>query len=198
MDAFMALDRIPYVLETERLVLRSYDPRDEAQASLLFDAIEENRAHLVEYMSWPDAHQKVEDTRAWIRAVRGKFENMTDFAFGMYAREDGRFVGGAGMHVRGEPAPVAIELGYWLRSSEIGKGYAREATRTLAKMAIERARAERVVIRAQVDNARSRRIPELLGFQLEGIARRGIRIREKGLDLAIYSLLPEEAARLDA
>jgi RimJ/RimL family protein N-acetyltransferase len=196
MDSFMALGRIPYVLETERLVLRAYDPRDHTQAATLFAAIDESRAHLVPYMSWPDHHRRLEDTAAWMRTSRARFESMTDFAYGVYARDDGRFVGGAGMHVRGEPLPVAIEIGYWLRTSETGRGYAREMTRGLARLLLEHVGAERIVIRAEVDNARSRRVPEALGFVFEGIARRGIRIREKGRDLAIYSLLPEEAASL--
>jgi RimJ/RimL family protein N-acetyltransferase len=193
MDSFMALDRIPYTLECERLVLRSYDPRDPDVARTLFDAIEESRAHLVPYMSWPDKHRQLEDTVAWVRSARARFESMTDFAYGIHRRDDDRLVGGAGMHVRGEPEPVAMEMGYWLRPSETGKGYAREVTRALARLLVKEVGAERLVIRAEVDNARSRRVPESLGFVLEGIARRGIRIRAQGRDLAIYSLVPGDA-----
>ena len=189
----MALNRVPYVLESERLTLRSYDPRDPDEARALFEAIDESRGHLTTFMSWPDKHEKLEDTIAWVRASRARFEAMTDFLFGVYRRSDDRLVGGVGLHVRGEPTPVAIEIGYWLRASETRQGYAREATRALTQLLLDRVGAERIVIRAQVDNAPSRRVPESLGFHLEGIARRSIRIRDEGRDLAMYSFVPGDS-----
>jgi ribosomal-protein-serine acetyltransferase len=50
----------------------------------------------------------------------------------------------------------------------------------------------RVVIEAAVGNARSRAIPERLGFHAEGVRRHAERHGERYLDLAVYSLLEEE------
>jgi RimJ/RimL family protein N-acetyltransferase len=197
MPAFMTLERIPYVLETERLALRAYDPSDERCARDLFRVVAEDRADLSRWAAWPDTWKRLEDVTTWVRGARAKFESMTGFAWGIHARDDGRLVGGSGMHPRGQPETISFEIGYWLRSTERGKGYAREVTRALARAAIELGKTQRVVIRAQVDNTRSRRVPESLGFTFEGIARAGIRIREEPRDLAMYSLLPEEIGRLD-
>ncbi len=188
----MTLDRIPYRLESDLIALVSYDPRDPTHARELFEAIDESRDHLGRFMGWAAQHETVDDTRGWIRTMRGKFELMTDFAFGIFRRSDGRLVGGAGLHARGEPTVVAVEIGYWVRTSETQKGYAREAARLLTNAAFELGHAERVVIRAQIENRYSRRIPEALGYVEEGVARRSIRLAGTGRDAVVYSMIVEE------
>lgn len=185
---YMKLERIPYTLETKRLVLRTYDPRDPAEAPRMYEAIDKNRDHLMRHMSWAKTHDSVEVTRAWIRETRGKFEAMTDFPFGIFTRDDGRFVGGCGLHVRGEPVPCALEIGYWLCENETNKGYAREAAEALTRVALDLARTDRVIIRAAVDNTRSRRVPEALGYTFEGIARKSLRTNDIPTDAAIYAM----------
>ena len=50
----------------------------------------------------------------------------------------------------------------------------------------------RIVIRAGTDNARSRGVPERLGFTYEGIAREEGRGSDGFYDLAVYGLLDRE------
>jgi ribosomal-protein-serine acetyltransferase len=52
----------------------------------------------------------------------------------------------------------------------------------------------RIEIAAAVENARSRAIPERLGFREEGVRRDGERHGERYLDLVVYSLLDSEWA----
>ena len=47
----------------------------------------------------------------------------------------------------------------------------------------------RVTIQAAVDNARSRAIPERLGFRQEGILRETERVGERMLDGVVYAML---------
>ena len=195
---YMKLELVPYEIEAARLVLRSWDPRLPGEAQRLFAAIDESREHLERWVGWHQKHAAVDDTRAWIRESRAKFESMSDFFYGLFARDDGRLVGGAGLHVRGEPVPFGFEIGYWLRASETGLGYAREATAALTRVAFDIAACDRVVIRADVDNRASRRVPEALHYPFEGVARASLRIHTAPTDAAMYamtradrSLLPE-------
>jgi ribosomal-protein-serine acetyltransferase len=191
-SSYMTLERIPYRLEEGPVVLASYDPREPLDAQRLHDAIDESREHLSRFAVWPQNHRCLADTVAWIRAARARFEAMTDFNYGLYARDDGRMVGGAGLHVRGEPQPIWLEIGYWTRSSELRRGWATTAARALTRAALELAQTQRVVIRADTENGASRATPEKLGFHFEGVARRGLRAHDEARDAAIYSRIASD------
>ncbi|TGV06666.1 N-acetyltransferase, partial [Mesorhizobium sp. M00.F.Ca.ET.186.01.1.1] len=51
---------------------------------------------------------------------------------------------------------------------------------------------EKITIQAATGNAKSRAIPERLGFQLEGILRRNEFLYDHFVDHAVYSMLKEE------
>jgi ribosomal-protein-serine acetyltransferase len=103
---------------------------------------------------------------------------------------DGAFAGGAGLTV-GEFA-IAAEIGYWIRSAYAGRGLVTRAARVLTGIAFEEFGVHRVVIRAGVENVRSRAIPERLGFTLEGVARGEGRGSGGFYDLAVYAVLEDE------
>jgi ribosomal-protein-serine acetyltransferase len=50
----------------------------------------------------------------------------------------------------------------------------------------------RVEIRAALENARSRAIPERLGFKKEGVLREAERLGERFVDHALYAVLASE------
>jgi len=189
---YMKLEQLPYTIETQRLHLRSYDPRNDQHTVDLWNAIDGNRDHLMRFMTWAKNHTNIDITRAWIREARSKFEAMTDFSYGIWTKDDGRMVGGCGLHVRGEPMPNGLEIGYWLCEREQRKGFAREATIFLTRVAFEIAKADRVVIRADVDNRESRRVPEAIGFTFEGIARKSLRAGDIARDAAIYAMTSDD------
>jgi ribosomal-protein-serine acetyltransferase len=67
-----------------------------------------------------------------------------------------------------------------------------EAVRALVDHAFGPWRLERVEIAAAVDNARSRAIPERLGFREEGVRRRAERVGDRWLDHAVYAMLASD------
>ena len=64
-----------------------------------------------------------------------------------------------------------FEIGYWCRKRFQRQGYITESTEAITKFAFEVLGAKRVEIRVDPNNVRSRRIPERLGFELEGTLR---------------------------
>src|SRR5207237_767367 len=70
-----------------------------------------------------------------------------------------------------------------------GRGTMTLAVARLVDYAFDVWQLHRVEIRAAVDNARSRAIPERLGFVQEGVMRDGERFGERYLDLVVYSML---------
>jgi RimJ/RimL family protein N-acetyltransferase len=174
---------LPEPLESERLLLRC--PRV-GDAPAVLDAIRETFDDLHAWLPWAERTPTLEDQRAHVRETRRRFEAREDFTLYLFEREGGAFVGGSGLH-RIDWSVPRFEIGYWVRASRQGRGYAREAARALAAAAFERLGAARVEIRADPENARSRRVAEAAGFELEGILRRDIRHRGALRDTAVYA-----------
>ena len=114
----------PYRIETERLVVRCWHPRD---AALLKDAVDSSLEHLRAWMPW--AHedpqplpQKVE----LLRMFRGQFDLGQNFVYGILSRDESEGVGGTGLHPRAGLDGV-LEIGYWIRESRAGQGLGTEA-----------------------------------------------------------------------
>lgn len=158
-----ALPALPERLETERLVLRLWSPDD---APLLHEALGESVDHLYPWIPWatgraPDPAQAVRLLEGWL-GQRTRGENV------IYAIVDpgGRLVGGVGAYAR--VGPGALELGYWLRASAAGQGYATEATGCLADAASTLPGVQHLEIHTDAANGASRRVAEKLGFHLAG------------------------------
>lgn len=178
----------PYRFESDRLLLRCYDPAD---GPLLLEAVQESLASLRPWMPWAQGEQTLAQYEAFARRSRGEYDLMTNFNLAILSKEDGRYLGGTGLH-RFDWETGRFEIGYWLRDSAVGRGYASEAAWRLTTFAFAELGAERVEIRADVLNARSRQVAERLGFKLEGILRAWTRWDGQLRDQAVYSLIRSE------
>ena len=153
-----------YRVETERLVLRCWQPGDvEELCAAIRDSLEELR----EWMPWAhDEPQSPDEKLAFIREARSAFDDDRDFIFGIFDTDDETVVGGTGLHTR--RGSGVREIGYWIRSSHTGRGFATESTAALTQVAFETQAVHRVEIRCAPDNTASAAIPEKLGFKHEG------------------------------
>jgi ribosomal-protein-serine acetyltransferase len=86
----------------------------------------------------------------------------------------------------------SASLGYWLASSAQGRGIATRATASLVDYAFGVWKLHRIEIRAGVENVRSRRVPERLGFREEGVLREAERIGDRYIDHILYSVLAHD------
>ena len=98
----------------------------------------------------------------------------------LFRRDDGRFVGGSGLH-RIDWSIPRFEIGYWVRTSLAGHGYATEAARRIADFAFSDLQAERVEIWCDAANERSAAVARRAGFELEATMRRNRRNSAGGL-----------------
>jgi RimJ/RimL family protein N-acetyltransferase len=181
----------PYELIGERVVVRAWRPED---AQALFEAVDESRERLRPWMGWVDLYQTVADSEEYCRRVGARFVERSDFALGIWHRASGRFLGGTGFHNIDWDVP-SFETGYWIRDGQVGKGYVEEAVRLLMAQAFERMGAQRLAITCNANNERSRRIPERIGFELEGRLRNHMRTEAGPLrDTLVFSLVPGDPA----
>jgi ribosomal-protein-serine acetyltransferase len=157
-------------------------------AEEIFARVAANRDRLETWMPWASLTTSVDDQRAWLASVLADEENFE--GIGLFV--DGRYVGGIGLTLGS--FRIWAEIGYWIDAGHEGKGLITRACAALIDLAFHELGVHRVMIRAGVGNARSRAIPERLGFTLEGVHRD----EGKGVhgfhDLAVYGLLEDEWA----
>jgi RimJ/RimL family protein N-acetyltransferase len=181
-------DRIPYPLElmTERLTLRSPSPEDAAQ---MCEAVAESIEDLRPWMPWADSVPTLDKARENCARAAEAFRAQRDYRIHAFLRSSGQFVGSCGLH-RADWSVPKFEIGYWVRRSLMGRGYATEIVRGLARFAFEELGAARVEIRMSDRNVRSRRVAERAGFELEGILRNDERHLDGSLrDSRVYALV---------
>jgi RimJ/RimL family protein N-acetyltransferase len=137
----------------------------------------------------------VEQTVELLRGFRGRFDLGEDFVYGIFTADEAEVVGGSGLHAR--VGPEALEIGYWVRASRAGRGFATEAAAALTRVAFAVCRVERVEIRVDPANAASLAVPRKLGFVKEGTLRRrlhgpdGTPVQR---DAVVFALLRHELA----
>lgn len=85
----------------------------------------------------------------------------------LFEKSSGLLVGCSGFHDIDWRIP-AMEIGYWVRTGQVGKGFVTEAVNRLTELAFTSLNAKRVEIRCDRINERSRKVAERCGFQLEG------------------------------
>jgi ribosomal-protein-serine acetyltransferase len=161
---------------------------EEADAAELYRVVDANRAYLARWMPWA-AKETQEDALGFIRMSRRQLADNQGLQLAI--AEDGAIVGGLGYH-RLDWENRATSIGYWIAERFQGNGTVTRATAVLVGHAFSNWKLNRVEIRAGVDNARSRAIPERLGFKQEGVLRQSERLGERYLDHAVYAILAEE------
>jgi ribosomal-protein-serine acetyltransferase len=162
---------------------------EEADADELFALTDRNREHLGPWMPWVPGTRSSEDSLAFIRTARRQVSDNDGLQTAIV--RDGAIAGVVGYH-QVDWQNRATSIGYWLSADEQGRGTMTEAVRALVDHAFGPWRLERVEIAAAVDNARSRAIPERLGFREEGVRRRAERVGDRWLDHAVYAMLASD------
>jgi RimJ/RimL family protein N-acetyltransferase len=179
----------PYRIETERLVVRCWEPRD---APLLKDAVESGLTHLRAWMIWaPDGPEPLDDVVERLRGFRADFDRDENWILGVFEPDERRVLGGTGLHAR--QGPGGLEIGYWLRADAVGNGFATEVAGVLTRVGLEHCGADRIEIRVDPANVSSLAIPRRLGFREEATLRRRLPTREGPLrDAVVFTLFADE------
>jgi RimJ/RimL family protein N-acetyltransferase len=176
--------RLPDRIETPRLLLRLFAEED---TDALLDAVEASRQELERWMRWPSRLLTREDVSATIAGNRRAWDAGASSELGIFLHDDGRLLGGCNLSVLNPDVP-SFAVAYWLRTSDTGRGYVREAVLAVTRHAIEDLRARRVVIACDPDNARSIRVAASCGYVLEGRLRNEVMSAQDDVrDLLVYS-----------
>jgi ribosomal-protein-serine acetyltransferase len=161
---------------------------EEADADPLYAVVVANRVHLSRWMPWAPGQTRA-GTLHFIRASRRQLAETQGFQAAIVARDE--IIGVIGFHRLDWPNH-STSIGYWIAEGAQGHGLTTRAARALIEHAFGVWGMHRVEVRAGVENLRSRRVAERLGFSLEGVMREAERVGDRFVDHAVYSILASE------
>lgn len=161
--SFPILQDFPDRFESERLLIRTPLPGDGAE---IHAAITESLDELRPWMPWAHLEQTVDEVESNVRQAHADFIARRDLRLHIYRLDGGAFVGSSGLHRIDWTVP-RFEIGYWVRTSVAGRGFATEATRRIADFAFADLGAERVEIWCDAANERSAAVARRAGFTFE-------------------------------
>ena len=149
-------------LETDRLILRRFTEDD---ADFLVDL--DSDPQVVRYTSGGPATPRDVIVREHIPAYLDYYERFAGYGFWVAIEQStGAFLGWFHLRPAGEAPVDEPELGYRLKRSAWGKGYATEGSQALVDKAFAELGAWRVVAFAYGENIASRRVMEKVGMRL--------------------------------
>jgi len=174
---------MPPSLPAGELMLRRYRLD---HGPFIAEAVRESGRHLSRYETW--AHPTYDEAEGREHAAwwEQAWESGSARYFGIWSGD--RYLGSTGL------SEISLEhrtagLGYWVRTSETGRGVATAAALAVVEAGFEELGLQRIELMAAVDNTASRRVADKVGAELEGILRKRQVLAGIAVDCALYSVV---------
>ena len=166
------------------LILRSENTAEE-----FFKLIDKNRQELRRWLPWVDSTVSVEDTKKYTLECREKFKNKESVSTSILY--EGSVVGSVGFN-KVDLINEWAEIGYWLDKDHQGKGIMTECVKAIIEYGFNDLGLNRIIIKCDSLNTKSKAIPERLGFKIEATLREDHKYEGNFSDGLIYGLLKTE------
>jgi ribosomal-protein-serine acetyltransferase len=167
--------------------IRLYDPGD---AGDLQAAVVESAVEVGLWMSWAHPRYSLEDAQQWILMQQELTRQGLAYEFAVRS-DTGAFLGGCGVNQVNKANRFA-NMGYWIRTSAMGRGVAPAAARLVAEHVFRSTDLNRLEIVCALGNVRSQRVAEKLGAVREGVLRKRLLIPSGASDAVMFSLVRGE------
>ena len=151
--------------------------------------VQANLTHLQPWMPWAVDDYSVESAKEWIQRTLSEFAE--DGRFNAIILVGERAVGSIGFHNL-NTANGSAEIGYWIDKEYEGRGLITRCCSVLIDYLFNVRNLNRIQINCNIENTRSRKVPERLGFKLEGVHRQVEYVNGRFGDWAVYALLRDE------
>lgn len=163
-------------LTNDSLTLRSPEAAD---APAVADAARTSFAQLDPWMPWASAEYGPADAMFWITS-----EGKQSFVI---LDSEGDVVGTCGLNGFDEMNKRA-NLGYWVRTSHVGRGIASAATALVARYGLTELGLQRLEVVMSIENEPSRRVAERVGATNEGLLRNRLLLHGVAHDAHSFSI----------
>lgn len=173
----------PLEIQGHELLMKSHSL---ATAPIIFQAIDEDRERLREFLPWVDGTGAVQDTLEFIQLSHEKRASFELFDYGLYNTRN-EYCGSFGIHnLKWEHR--RCEFGFWLRKTAEGQGLIQKALDLVEPLCFQMG-FHRLEIRCSARNQRSAKVAQRRGYTLDGRLREDSIELEVFRDTLIYSLL---------
>lgn len=161
-------------------LLEPYHSRD------FFLLIEKNRTYLSKWLPWVQYTDNIESTSAMISSWLQQHHAQNGIFAGIFVNNV--LAGSISLHTIDWHNKQA-SIGYLLDQNYQGNGIITKSANHLLHYSFSQLHLHRIEIKCALQNEKSRKIPERLGFTQEGILRDNEYIHNEFHDLVLYSLL---------
>lgn len=184
-----------FYLETERCILKAPQP---GEGLIYKAAIEKTFEALQATIAWAQTLPSQEACEVFIEQAASNWEELrceTPGALTVFIwdrKQPERFLGSSGYRNADWSVPT-VEIGYWLAQDAMGQGLMTECVHALTSYALEVFEARRVEICCALNNLRSKKLPERLGFTLEAQLKHKLFDfkAQQPVDQLVYACVPE-------
>ena len=180
---------LPMPIEMPRLLIRPSRAGDGRQ---LAEAKRESWAELSRWMDFADGRPvesiNAEEDEIYVRKKHSDFILRQSIWLMAFDKAEERLIGTCGYHGVDWKGGV-YGTGYWMRTSETGKGYATEVANALIRYAFGALSATRIMTSHADGNIGSQKVIQKLGYVKEGIARRSYMLQNVMVDSHHYARL---------
>jgi [ribosomal protein S5]-alanine N-acetyltransferase len=177
-------------LETQRLILRNWNEKDEKNLIQNLNNIQVSKWLLV--VPYP---YKKKDAKWWINHCKKNSKNKvkSSYQFAIEERISKKSIGGIGLSNLDEFQETA-DLGYWLGTSYHKRGYMTEALEAVLEFAFKKLKLRRIKAGVFLGNEASLKTLIKQGFAQEGLLRKAARSKasKEISDEIIVGLLKED------
>lgn len=174
------------MLETERLVLRSFTLADAPEVQRL--AGDRDIASTTLSIPHPYLPGMAEQ---WIQSHHESYQNGHTINFAIVLHPGAPLIGSIGLH-NIHPANCRAELGYWIGKPYWNHGYCTEAARAVLQYAFGVLGLNRIFATHVLRNPASGRVMQKLGMSCEGRLRQHVEKWGRFEDLKVYGILKSD------
>jgi ribosomal-protein-serine acetyltransferase len=160
-----------------------------AMAAELAALVRANLERLQPWMPWATDDYTQDHAADFIRRTLNEFAEDGRFSAAIMANK--RLAGIIGFN-RLDTTNLSACIGYWIAAEHEGRGFVSRCTAVLMDYLFDVRDLNRIQINCNVENSRSRAVPERLGFTLEGVHREVELNNGIFGDWAIYAMLRRE------
>lgn len=162
----------------------------------IYTCARESIREISPWMDWSHSDYSKDETEVWLRQLPDSWISRQSYVF-LVERLDGLPLGTCGLSHPNWKHRLA-NLGYWIRTSQAGQGYATRASHLLAQWAFSALELTRLEIIMGLKNEASRRVAEKLQAHHEGVLRNRLYVGQTLLDAHSYSLVPTDLEKSPA
>ena len=139
-------------------------------------------------MGWMTPEYSKDHARCWVEHAVASWERGSQFEHVIIDESDGKIAGSCGLgHL--DKVNGLCNLGYWVRSSKLGKGAARQASLLLRDFGFGALGLARLEIVVADGNEHSRKVAESTGAVYEGLLGLRLKVGNISYDSHMYALL---------